>query len=101
CVNTNAVFDRRVTLFSTQPLPGPERTGDERDTLVKFHVCADLCRFTNNDAGAVVDEEMRADLRAGMNIDSGAAMRPLGHYARDQRHLSVKQMRHSINGDRF
>src|SRR5262249_45931035 len=44
---------------------------------------------------------MRADLGTGMNIDSGAAVRPFGHDARNQRHLSIKQMRHSINGDRL
>src|SRR5262245_18721615 len=49
----------------------------------------------------MVDEEMRTDLRTGMNIDSGAAVCPLGHDARNQRHLSVEQMRHSINGDRL
>ena len=42
-----------------------------------------------------------AHSRTGMNIDPSAAVRPFGHDARNQRHLSVEQMRHSINGDRL
>ena len=50
----------------------------------------DFRRLANDYAGAVVDEEMRADLRAGMNIDAGAAVRPLGHDARNQAALFRK-----------
>src|SRR5437879_13717296 len=44
---------------------------------------------------------MRTDLGARMNIDARAAVCPLGHDTRNQRHLPVEQMRHSINGDRL
>src|SRR5215471_12531400 len=36
CINADAVFDCRVTLFSTQRLSRAERAGDERNALVKF-----------------------------------------------------------------
>src|SRR5437764_844976 len=90
-----------VAFFSTQCLSGPERARDERHALVKFHVRPDLRRLANDHSRAVVDEEMRADLRTRMNIDPRAAVRPLGHDARNQRHLPVEQMRHSINSDRL
>ena len=73
----------------------------ERDRMIKLHARADLCRFTDDHAGAVIDEKVWADLRARMNVDPGAAMRPFGHDAWNQWHFVVKQMRHSINGDRF
>src|SRR6478735_3037562 len=97
-VNADAVFNRGVAFFPTQRLSCPERARDERHALVKFHVRPDLRRFANDYASAMVDEKMRANLRAGMNINPGPAVRPLGHDARNQRHLSVKKMRHSING---
>ena len=36
-----------------------------------------------------------------MNIDPGSAVRPFGHDARNERHLVVEQVRHSINRDGF
>src|SRR5215471_12906336 len=101
CINADAILDRRVAFFSAQRLYRAERPGDEGNTLVKFHVRTDFGRLADNYSSAVINEKMGPDLRAGMNIDSGAAMRPLGHDARNQRHPSVKQMCHSINGDRF
>src|SRR4029077_9964055 len=83
CINADAVFDCRVALFSTQSLSRPERARDERHALVKFHVRPDLRCLANDHAGAMVDEKVRTDLGARMNIDPGAAMRPLGHDARD------------------
>src|SRR5882757_3866295 len=101
CINADAIFDRRMTLFSTQCLSRAEGAGDERDALVKFHVRTDSRRLANDHAGAMVDEKMRTNLRARMNIDPGAAVRPLGHNSRNKRHFSVEQMRHSINRDRL
>ena len=44
----------------------------KRDALIELHVLADGRRFADDDAGAVVDEEAAADLRAGMDVDAGA-----------------------------
>src|SRR5437899_3079319 len=73
----------------------------ERDRVIKLNARADLRGLTNYHAGAMVDEKMRANLRARVDVDTGAAVRPLSHDARNQWHFVVKQMRHSINGDRF
>src|SRR6185503_6309713 len=100
-VNADTVFDRGVAFFPTQRLSGPKRARDERYALVKFHVRPDLRRLANDHSSAMIDEEMRADLRTWMNIDSGAAVCPLCHDAGNQRNLSVEQVRHSINGDRL
>ena len=60
---------------------------------------SDFGGLANDHAGSVIDEEVRADLRPGMNINSRPAVRPFGHDTRDQRHFVVKQMGHSINRD--
>jgi hypothetical protein len=50
--------------------------------VIKLHVVADVARFADHHAGAVVDEEMRADAGPRMDINARAAMRPFGHHAR-------------------
>src|ERR1700737_2153090 len=49
----------------------------------------------------MIDKKMRSNFSAGMNVDAGPTMRPLGHDSRQKRHFFVKQMRHSINGNSF
>src|SRR4029450_10176087 len=71
----------------------------ERDRVIKLNARADLRRFTDDYAGAVIDKKMRADFCPGMNVDAGTAVRPFGHDARNQGHLVVKQVRHSMSGD--
>ena len=48
---------------------------------------ADLGCLADDHARAVVDEKMAPDLRSGMNVDPGAAVRPFGHHARDERQI--------------
>src|SRR5437016_2515288 len=71
------------------------------DSMIKLNARPDLRRLADHDASAVIDKKMGTNLRPRMNIDPGAAMRPLRHDARDQWHLVIKQMRHSISGDRL
>jgi hypothetical protein len=71
----------------------------ERDRMIKLNARPDLCRFADDYASAVVDKKMRADFCPGMNVDPGTAVSPFGHNAWNQRHLVVKQVRHSMNGD--
>ena len=68
------------SLFITLDVLG-EAAGDEADALVKPHAVADLRRAADDHASAVIDEKMRADVGAGMNVDAGAAVRPFGHHA--------------------
>ena len=56
----------------------------QRYALVQRHVVADLRRFADDDARAVVDEQPVADRRAGVNLDAGAAFTVLGYQARQQ-----------------
>ena len=57
-------------------------------------------RFADDRAGAMVHEEVRADLRARMQVHARAAMRPLGHDARNERDvLQIKLVRQPLHGD--
>ena len=50
----------------------------------------------------MVDEKVRANVRAGMEVDSGPAVRPLGHDAWDERHAtSVKLISHPLHCNRL
>src|SRR6185295_15314572 len=60
----HAVPDGRVALA------GLLARAAERDALVHRHVLADLGRLPDHDAHAVVDEEARADGRAGVDLDA-------------------------------
>src|SRR4029077_13067017 len=73
----------------------------ERDRVIKLNARADLRRLTDYYASAVIDKKMRPNLRAWMDVDTGAAVGPLSHDTRDQWHLFVKQVRHSMDRDRF
>ena len=70
-----------------------EAAGTEGHSVVEFNSVADFACFTDDDAGPVVDKKMGADAGAGMDIDSGPAMRPFGDHARDQRNvIAVEQV---------
>lgn len=74
--------------------------GAERHTLVELAAFADNGGFTDNNTGAVVDEEAGADGRSGMNVDAGAAVGVFGHDARHERDLKVpKDVGHAMGGD--
>ena len=75
--------------------------GTERDRVIKLNARADLRRLTDDYPSTVIDEKVFTDFCAWVNVDSGTAVRPFGHDARYQRHLLVKEMRHSMNGNRF
>src|SRR5438874_10140283 len=73
----------------------------ERDRVIKLNARADLRCLTDDHTSTVIDEKVWADLRAWVDIDPGAAVRPFGHDPWDQRDFVIKEMRHSINSDRF
>ena len=70
--------------------PGRQRA--QRHALIQLDVAADDRRLADDDAGAVVDEEPRADLGAGVDIDTGAAVGVLRHDAGDHGNLPQVQL---------
>ena len=68
--------------------------------MVALHRFSDLCGFSNDDSGSVVDKERRADLRAWMDVDAGKAMDLLGDDTRDIWDIKlIESVRDSVIGD--
>jgi len=79
-----------------------EAARDQPDALIKTHAIADFGRASNHHAGAMIDEEMGADFRAGMQIDAGAAVRPFGHHPGEKGNIRfVENMGHAKDSDRL
>src|SRR5262245_35641876 len=76
-------------------------TRTERDRMIKLDARAHLCLFAEDYASAVLEKRMPADFCPRMNINPRSAVSPFRHDAGNQRHLVVKQVRHSMNGDRL
>ena len=73
----------------------------ERHALIELDVVADDRRLADDDAGAVVDEEIFADLRAGVDVNAGRTVGILAHDARDERNLAlVELVRYAVDEDR-
>ena len=60
--------------------------------MIDGAVVADLGGLADDDAGAVVDEEVLADGGAGVDVDAGETVGVLGHDARDEGHLQQVQL---------
>ena len=74
----------------------------ESDAVINLHMMTDAARLADDNAGAMVDEEVGADGRAGMHVDAGAAVCPFGHHARDDRgNGPVQNVRELLDGDGF
>ena len=70
------------------------------DALIDLHVLTDVGGLADDDAGAVVDEEVAADLCAGVDVDTGAAVGVLRHHAGDHGDgLKVEKVCHAIGKD--
>ena len=90
-----AFFDFAVLIFL-------KTARAESDAVIKLHSRTDLRRFANDHAGPMIDEKVRTDFCARMNVDPGPAVRPLGHDSRNERQIHfIKNMRHSLDRDRF
>ena len=73
----------------------------ERHALIELDVIADDRCLADDDAGAVVDEEILADLRTGVDVDTCRAVGVLAHDARDERDLAlIELVRHAVDEDR-
>ena len=101
-VDRHAVFDGRMAFLSAQCLPRGQRLRHQTDALIHLHVVADDGGLAHDRAGAVIHEEVRADLRARMQVHAGAGVRPLGHDARNERDVvEIEFVRQPLHGDGF
>ncbi len=95
-VDDHVVLHVRVALVSLHQharlLVLREGERAERDALVEFHVASDHGGLADHDARAVVNEEMLADRRAGMDVDARLRVGVFAHDARDDRHLQLVEL---------
>ena len=89
------LLDRIAVLIQLEAL------GSQGDTLIQFHMVPDDRGLPYHDAGAVINKEMLADGRAGMNINPGFFMGKFRHDPGDQGHIQLIQfVRQAVDGDR-
>ena len=69
-----------------------EAFGAQGHGLVNPHALANDGGFTNHDARPVVDEEAAANLRAGVDVDTGGRVGNFGTDARQQRQTRTVQV---------
>ena len=60
--------------------------------MVDFDVAAEAGGFADDDPGAVVDEEVRANLGTGVDIGAGALVGVLGKHAREKRNAEAIEL---------
>lgn len=103
CVDDDVVFHDRMprqALHERAVLVDREALRSECHRLVEPHALADHSRLADDDAGAVVDEEARADLGAGMDVDARRGMCMLGDDAGDDRQIElVERVREPVMDD--
>ena len=91
-IDRHVVMNGRVAFFAAQVLTAAGGERAERHALIDLDVVADHGRFTDNDARAVVNEEVLTDRRARVDVDTGQAVGVLRHDARYQRNAEQKQL---------
>lgn len=101
-IDGDVVFDGGVAFFAAQLLATGGGAGSQGDAVIHFHVFADDGGFAHDGAGAVVHKEIFPDARAGMQVHAGAAVRPLGHDAREERDVFlIELVGEALDGDGF
>src|ERR1019366_227479 len=77
-------------------VPAPQQTllilgqrveGAQGYAVVERHLVPDDGGLTDHHAGTMIDEKRLADGRARMDVNARAAVRDLGHHARNERHI--------------
>ena len=84
-INRHIVFDIRMALAAFDNVPGhvfDKAPRAERYPVVELHMVANIARLPDDYPGAMINEKMRADGGAGMDVDARPAVGPLGHHAR-------------------
>src|SRR5688572_11283967 len=104
-VDRHVVLDDRVARLALDQAAGGlvdlEALRAERHALVERDAITDDRGLADHDAGAVVDEELAADRRAGVDVDAGPPVRVLGDEARQQRHVErIEDVRDAMARDR-
>ena len=104
-IDGHVIADVRMTFAALADASGivlGEAARAEGDAMIEFDVTADAAGLADDHAGAVIDEKVRADARAGMDVDAGAAVRPFGHHAwQDGCASGVEHMCQALDGDGF
>src|SRR5690349_24994792 len=83
--NDHAIFDGGM------PFPVLFSRATESHALIEGHIVADDAGLANHDAHAVIDEEAAANLRGGMNFNSGEQARDLRKPAPEEKETVVPQ----------
>ena len=92
-IDRHAILDGRMPFLAAQLLSAGRGFRPQRHAVIHLHVIADDRGFAHDRAGAMIHEEVRADLRAGMQVHAGARVRPLAHDARNERHIFADRVR--------
>ena len=99
-VNGHIVLNGGVPSCAPQTLAATGRKAAQGDTLVDLHMAAYNGGLADDDAGAVVDEEMIANGSAGMNIDTGDIVGMLRHNSGDHGHMQlIQHMGQPVHGN--
>ena len=99
-IDGHVVLDGGVAALAVQLLAAPGGQRAQGDALVELHIVADDGGLADDDAGAVVDEEVSADLRPGVDVDAGAAVGVFRHDPGDKGHLQlVEHVGQAVDGD--
>ena len=86
-INGHIVLNGRMPLGSPQALAASGGKAAQGNALIDPHVAADDGCLSDDDAGAVVDEEMVANGGTGVDIDARQAMGIFRHNSGNHRHL--------------
>ena len=78
-IDNRMVSDGRMPFALCFFLARVQRT--DRNTLVNFYLFSDHGSFSDNDTGAVIDEEGLSNAGAGVNIDTRLTVGMLGEQA--------------------
>ena len=92
-VDSDIVLDNRVTrdIEHVSLFVVLETLGTEGNTLIEGDVIADDGGFANDNARAVIDGEVLADLRTRMDVDARLGVSQLCDDARNDRYLQLMQ----------
>ena len=81
-----------MTLLASKALTAACGEGSESYALIHLYVIAYFGSLTDNDTRAVVDEEISADRRAGVDINTGKAVCVFGHDTRYERYFEQEKL---------
>jgi len=104
-VDHDAFFDRGMPFLGADQIAVfvlGKTECSQGDTLIDLDVGGDVGGFTDDDTGAVIDEEGVADPSTGVNIDPGSGVGPFGEHSGDVRDFEqIKLVGDTMGGDRF